>query len=205
VFTDRSHGDLAVDSAGVDVRRRSIAPAPWTWLRQVHGAGVVVVDEPGAHAGAQADAAVTAIPGCVLAVQVADCAPIALEADGVLGVVHAGWRGLLDGVVPATVDAMRSLGATDIRATIGPCVHAGCYEFGAAELDQVAGALGDAVRASTISGTAALDLVAAATLSLERAAIDDVSVIDVCTSCSDAHWSFRSGGDSQRQAVVAWM
>ena len=58
-------------------RRPRSSTDPWTWLRQVHGAGVVIVTEPGEHAGAQADAAVTAVPGAVLAVQTADCAPVA--------------------------------------------------------------------------------------------------------------------------------
>jgi hypothetical protein len=178
---------------------------PWTWLRQVHGAGVVVVDAPGQHAGAQADAAVTASPGCVLAVQVADCVPVALVADGVIGVAHAGWRGLVHGVLPATVAAMRDLGATEVRATLGPCIHAECYEFGADDLEELSAALGDDVVATTSNGAPAADLVAATRATLSAAGVRDVEVIDVCTSCSPDLWSFRARGDVQRQAVVAWM
>jgi len=164
-----------------------------------------VVDEPGAHAGVEADALVTATPGCVVAVHVADCAPIALVADGVVGVVHAGWRGLLAGVVPATVEAMRGLGAADIRAIVGPCIHAGCYEFGAADLERLASVLGDAVRATTAGGAPALDLVVAATAALRHSDIEVVEVVDICTACSVTHWSFRAEGAVERQAVVAWM
>src|SRR4051794_17563047 len=80
VFTSADDGDLRIDAPpdALDRRRRAIAPAPWTWLHQVHGAEVVVVHTPGDHAGAEADAAVTAATGAVLAVQTADCASILL-------------------------------------------------------------------------------------------------------------------------------
>lgn len=200
VFTDRSHGDLAVGSAGVEDRRAALAPLPWTWLRQVHGALVVTVTHPGEHAGAEADAAVTAVPGCTLAVQVADCAPVALTADGVIGVVHAGWRGLLAGVVDSAVDAMRQLGADAITARLGPCIHPGCYEFGAEDLDRAAAVLGDEVRHGD-----ALDVPAAVRAALAAAGVTQVEQDPTCTACSTEHWSFRARGDAERQAVVAWM
>ena len=91
VFTDRLDGDLAWASAGVAERRAAVASGAWTWLRQVHGAGVVDVTRPGAWAGAEADAAVTAAERAVVAVSVADCAPLALVSEGGgLAVVHAG-------------------------------------------------------------------------------------------------------------------
>src|SRR3954470_18110368 len=80
--------------------------ADTTWLRQVHGSTVVTVTHPGEHAGAEADAAITRAPNAKLAVRTADCVPIVLEGDGVIGVVHAGWRGLAAGIVRATVAAM---------------------------------------------------------------------------------------------------
>lgn len=204
VFTDRSAGDLAVGSAGVHGRRASVAPMPWTWLHQVHGADVVVVTHPGEHAGARADAAVTATPGCVVAVQTADCAPVALVADGVVGVVHAGWRGIRAGVLPAAVGAMRALGATGIEAVIGPCVRPGCYEFGPDELDALAADLGPSVRGTTVGGSPALDVPAAVRASLAGAGVVEVDDVGVCTACSADHWSFRAHGDAERQAVVAW-
>lgn len=200
VFTDRSHGDLAVAPGGVDG-----APEPWTVLRQVHGARVVVVTAPGEHRGEEADAAVTATPGCTLVVRVADCAPVALEADGVVGVAHAGWRGLAEGVLPRTIAAMRELGATDIRATLGPCIRPGCYEFGAEDLDRVAAEVGDHVRGTTTWGTPALDVPAAVRAALAAAGVTDVHDAGTCTACSPDHWSHRARGDRERQAVVAWI
>jgi YfiH family protein len=169
-------------------------------VRQVHGGRVVVADRPGHHG--DADAIVTTTPGLVLSVRVADCAPIALlaEADGVVGVVHAGWRGIVAGVIPAAVDAMRELGARDIRAVLGPCIHAECYEFGADELGRIASQLGETVRGTTAWGTPALDVPAAV-----RSMIPGVVDESVCTACSPDHWSFRKDGDEQRQAVLAWL
>lgn len=165
----------------------------------------MVVDHPGQHAGVQADAAVTAVPGCVLAVQVADCAPVALVASSVVGVVHAGWRGLVAGVVQNAVAAMRAAGADGIDAVIGPCIEPACYEFGPDDLDAVAAALGDEVRGTTRSGSTALDLRAAVRASLRTAGVEQISEADVCTACSPVHWSHRARGEDERQAVVAWM
>ena len=165
----------------------------------------MVVDRPGQHAGVEADAAVTAVPGCILSIQVADCAPVALIASSAVGVVHAGWRGLIAGVVPNAVAAMRAAGAGEIDAVIGPCIEPGCYEFGPGDLDAVAAVLGDDVRGRTRSGSTALDLRAAVRASLRTAGVEQISEAAVCTACSPVHWSHRARGEHERQAVVAWM
>jgi copper oxidase (laccase) domain-containing protein len=157
-----------------------------------------VASAPG-HLG-DADAIVTTTPGLPIAVRVADCAPIALLADGVVGVVHAGWRGIVAGVIPAALDAMRSLGATDIHAVLGPCIHAECYEFAGPELDELVARFGPSVRGTTSWGTPALDVPAAV-----RAQLPDVEDRSVCTTCSTDHWSFRNDGAAERIAVVAWL
>jgi YfiH family protein len=205
LFTDRRDGDLAVGSVDVDRRRQDLVALPWTWLRQRHGARVLVVGAPGEHVGEEADAVVTAVAGAAIAVQVADCAPVALVAPEAVGVVHAGWRGLVAGVVPAAVAAMRGLGATDLRAMVGPCIQPGCYEFGATDLDTVAGELGEDVRGRTVDGRPALDLTAGVRLALVHAGVEDVYLDETCTACSPSLWSHRGAGDKERQAVVAWM
>lgn len=187
-FTDRSDGDALVRQGELG----------WATVRQVHGRVVVVADRPGDLG--EADAIATTTRGLPIAVRVADCAPVALLADGVVGVVHAGWRGIVAGVVPAAIEAMRSLGAGDIHAVLGPCIHAECYEFGAEELDGIAAVLGDEVRGTTSWGTPALDVPAAV-----RAQVPDVEDRSVCTACSPDHWSHRARGDRERQALVAWL
>ena len=206
VFTDSRHGDLAVggDGALLASRRRAVADARWTWLQQVHGADVVVVTEPGEHAGATADAAVTAVPGAVLAIHTADCAPVVLLAPGAVGVAHAGWRGLASGVIEAAAAAMADLGHPPVSAALGPCIRARCYEFVGPELHEVAERYGPSVRATTGWGTPALDVAAgvAAACAELRLPLHDVGL---CTACSPRHWSFRARADAGRQAAVAWV
>jgi hypothetical protein len=206
VFTDTSHGDLMVrtDPVVLAARRTAISAYPWSWLRQVHGATVVTVTEPGEHAGAEADAAVTAIGGAVVAVQTADCAPVLLTGPGVVGVAHAGWRGLEAGVIEATAAAMADLGGAPTQATLGPCIRARCYEFGEPDLSAVAARYGATVRAETAWGTPALDVAAGIAEACRRLGID-LRDTGTCTACSPVHWSYRARAEPGRQALVAWI
>lgn len=102
-------------------------------VRQVHSADVVTVDDLQAERP-RADAMVTATPGMALAVLTADCQPVLFHDPdaGVIGAAHAGWRGALDGVLEATLDAMEALGADRARvsAVIGPSISQAAYEVG---------------------------------------------------------------------------
>ncbi|MGR3565145.1 MAG: peptidoglycan editing factor PgeF [Heliomarina sp.] len=107
-------------------------------VHQAHTADVITVTGP-LDEIPRADAMVSATPGVALAVLTADCQPV-LFADheaGVIGAAHAGWRGALDGVLEATLDAMESLGANreDINAVIGPSISQRAYEVGPEFLD----------------------------------------------------------------------
>ncbi len=107
-------------------------------VHQVHSADVITVTEP-LQEKPQADALVTRTPGLALTVLTADCQPV-LFADakaGVIGAAHAGWRGALDGVLSATVDAMVTLGAKpdNISAVIGPTISQSAYEVGPEFID----------------------------------------------------------------------
>ena len=167
-WTSRADGDM-----------RAYDDPSWTRLHQVHGARVVVVDAAGARTGEDADAAVTIVPGARLAVLTADCAPVALASpEGVIGAVHAGWRGLEAGVVEAAVARMRELGASRVEAALGPCIHAECYD---------------------------IDMPAAVHAALARAGAELVHDEDVCTACSSDHWSWRARHDDERQAMVVWI
>lgn len=206
IFTDRSHGDLHVDAEpdALAARRAALAPTPWTWLRQVHGAAVVVASAPGQGAGPEADAAVTTAAEVAVAVQVADCAPLLLVGAGSVGVAHVGWRGLVAGVVEATAQAMDRLGSPPNRAVLGPCIRSRCYQFGDTELSMVADAYGDGVRSRTAWDTPALDLAAGVAAACRRVGVE-VADAGVCTACSPRHHSHRAGADLGRQALVAWL
>ena len=107
-------------------------------VHQVHSATAITASKPLAEKP-KADALVTATPGLALSVLSADCQPVlfADPAAGVIGAAHAGWRGALDGVLHATVDAMVALGATrdNITGVIGPCISQRAYEVGPEFID----------------------------------------------------------------------
>ncbi len=116
-----------------------VAPDHLLTLNQVHSPDTVTVDGPLTQRP-RADALVTARPGVAVAVLSADCQPVLL-ADakaGVVGAAHAGWRGALDGVLEATLDAMEGLGARrgDISAVIGPAISQAAYEVGPEFLEE---------------------------------------------------------------------
>lgn len=107
------------------------APAALVGVHQVHGVAVAVCDTPW-ESRPVADALVTARPGLLLGVVTADCGPV-LFADaqaGIVGAAHAGWRGAVAGVLEATLEAMRALGAKNIIAVVGPCIAQPSYEVG---------------------------------------------------------------------------
>lgn len=204
--TSWTHGDMAGEGSRTERHRRAVLDRPWTVLRQVHGARVVVVEEPGGESGTEADAAVTAHPEAALAVLSADCAPVAFSSpEGVVGIAHAGWRGLRAGVVEATVQSMRRLGATRVEAVLGPCIHPCCYEFGGTDLDQMASRFGPGLRAVTRDGHPALDLTAGVASAVHLAGAALVGASPLCTGCSGALWSWRNQQATRRQATVTWL
>jgi len=207
-FTGRAEGDLSAHAGTTRAEReRAVIDREWRTAKQVHGANVAVVDAAtDATAVGEADALITSDPRVAVAVRTADCPPVALAGAGVVGVVHAGWRGLAAGVLARAVDAMRTAGAERIEAALGPCVRAECYEFGPRDLDTLAASLGDGVRATTASGMPALDLPAAVRAALRALHVPLVHDAGVCTACAvQEYWSHRARGERERQATVVWL
>ncbi len=213
VLSEVGDGDFRVDAEpeGLERARREFVGLPWVWLTQVHGAGVVrVTDEASAQAaqGAEGDALVTTMTDTVVSVRAADCGPIALVSpQGVVGAVHAGWRGLVAGVIPAAAAAMRDLGAREIFGALFSCIGPECYEFGPAELALVREQLGDAVVGRTAGGSVALDVPAAVSASMALAGVEEVAVGRGCTACDPgARWySHRARREVGRHALAVWM
>lgn len=176
----------------------------WTWLKQVHGAGVVVVAEPGGGAGSVADGAVTAVVGAVLALHTADCAPVVVVGDGAVGVAHAGWRGIVAGVLGEVVQAVRNLApgpGVGLRAVVGPVIRPSAYEFGPADLTAVADAVRRDVAGVTSWGAPALDLVSAVRGALCIVGVSDVEDLGFDTS-HEHFFSHRVRGEPARQATM---
>lgn len=111
-----------------------VPPENLVTVTQVHSAEVVEIDRPPKGPAPRADAMVSRTPGLALAILTADCQPVLLADTqaGVIGAVHAGWRGALDGILEATVAAMGDIGADParIRAVIGPSISQRAYEVG---------------------------------------------------------------------------
>ncbi|MBP7710079.1 MAG: peptidoglycan editing factor PgeF [Rickettsiales bacterium] len=114
--------------------KKNISAAYILMLNQVHGKEVVVIDSAEKIYGTQglpkADAIVTNLTNVVLGLFTADCAPILFfdEEKKIIAAAHAGWRGARLGVVESTIAAMRKLGATNIKAKIGPMIAQKSYE-----------------------------------------------------------------------------
>ena len=167
----------------------------WAWMRQVHGTDVLEVDASG-PAGV-GDALLTLRPALPLAVRTADCVPIVLHGEDAVSVVHAGWRGLVAGVVERTREALQRAGTPAERAAIGPAIGPCCYEVG----DEVIAAFeGRASR--TTWGAPSVDLWTDAE---RRLAGLDVWRADLCTRCEDTFHSYRGGAGAARQTTVGWL
>lgn len=123
---------VAINRARV-AEAMGLGPEALVTVHQVHSARALPVTGP-LSIRPEADALVTATRGVLLAVLTADCQPV-LFADpeaGVVGAAHAGWRGSVDGVLEATIEAMETLGArrSRITAVIGPTISQTAYEVG---------------------------------------------------------------------------
>ncbi|GAA2728631.1 laccase domain-containing protein [Cellulomonas aerilata] len=206
---------LGVGDDPGEVRRRRRDLAAWaggavSWTTQVHGTAVALasarpdaaashpaVGHDGVGPVAEADALVAVGGGAGAAVVVADCVPVLL-ADPVAGVaaaVHAGRRGLADGVVQAAVHAMGRHGArvSRVRAAVGPAICGACYEVPAALRDEVA-AVVPWVASRTSWGTPALDLPAGVVAVLRGLGVEHVQETRLCTYTDDRYFSHRRSG-----------
>ena len=204
-------GHVGDDPDAVATNRRLLAeaiglsPVDVSYMNQVHGANVAIVDGDPAEVPAEADAMVTATPERALAVLVADCVPVVLaDAEaGVVGVAHAGRVGLVAGVVPAVVRAMRDLGARKLTARVGPAVCRLCYEVPAAMRADVSAVVPETWAISR-TGAPSLDLPAGVTAQL-RATGADVDDVGICTVEDELSYSYRRDGVTGRLAGLAWL
>lgn len=181
---------------------------------QVHGAHVAVVDYhdkglviPGT------DALITAQVGVVLLLRFADCVPILMydPRHHVVGLAHAGWRGLAAGVIPATVTAMvQHFGSqpADLWAGIGPAIGADHYAVGPDVASAVQRTLLPSTRTATLrDGQWYLDLAASAREQLRMLGVTDISESGICTACHTEEWySHRAEhGRTGRFGVLAML
>jgi purine-nucleoside/S-methyl-5'-thioadenosine phosphorylase / adenosine deaminase len=196
-FTDRS---IDLSTAAVDHTLSEVASAAevdsLATMHQVHGSDVAWVDVAGTQP--EADALLTDVVGLGLLVRVADCVPVVLAVpdEQLAGVVHCGRQGLVAGVVPVAIDALRRRGATRIEAWVGPRVCGRCYELPAAMAEAVAAAVPEA-KSTTSWGTPAADIGAGvvAQLAARDVIVHDVGA-DLCTMEDERFFSHRREGEA---------
>jgi YfiH family protein len=205
-FPERQTGDAEL-LAAMGVRRV-------IQVKQVHGARAVEAAEapPGLVFGAEgperqeADAVVVMEAGVAVGVRVADCVPVLVgdEGSGAVAAIHAGWRGVVGGVVRAGVELLAQQGTAHGRrrmlAAIGPCIGACCFEVGC----DVAAQIGHVVREQ--GDKAYVDLRAAVRAQLNDLGLADDRIEDVagCTKHEPGRFhSFRrDGAQSGRMLAV---
>ena len=212
-FASLNLGALTADEPAhvAENRRRAVAaaggdPGAATMAWQVHGTDVreVVSEpaagrflEPGVEAFPKSDGLVTEVSGRPLMLLAADCLPVAIARrdGGRVAVLHAGWRGLLAGIVERGVEAVGGEVVGAVGPGAGPC----CYEVG----DDVAGPLRERFGADVVRDGRA-DLWLAARRALEDAGVVEIAVAGECTICTpERYFSHRRDrGVTGRQGVV---
>lgn len=202
-FRGAAFGDAADGDGRRDPQARAAISSAlgistdWAYVDQVHGRNVLEATGPGALGAADAIFSVTA--GLPITVATADCLPLIAEGPGVVAVVHAGWRGLAAGVIPAALTALRERGLDIDKVAIGPAIGPCCYEVG----PEVA-ALFPGFTATTSTGGTSVDLASIAAAQLGDGG-GGVWRTETCTSCGDGLHSFRRDATSKRQVAVAWL
>lgn len=198
------------DPAAVAANRARLAPllpgAP-RWLAQVHGIECIRAD---AVAGrTEADASWTGTPGVVCVVLTADCLPVLFcDREGtVVAAAHAGWRGLLAGVLESTVGAL-GRAPEELMAWLGPAIGPSAFEVGPeVRSGFVEGCPEDA--AAFLSGRSGRwwgDLYALARRRLRDAGVQDVFGGGFCTASDEARFfSYRRDGATGRMAALVWL
>jgi YfiH family protein len=209
-FTDRRGGSslgayeslnfgfhVGDDPAAVTSNRLSIPNAQF--MNQVHGDKVAVIDELLAT-DPTCDAMVTTKAGVSLAVMVADCIPLLFISREAVAAVHVGRAGLINKVAIKTLHQMRTMGAIDVHAIIGPSICGRCYEV---PFEMQQDVIADHPRAfsTTHKGTPGLDLPAALIADLVAEGVT-YEASSICTMEDDLYFSHRKHNPTGRFAGV---
>lgn len=206
----RENRTLLCSTLGLD-------PRELTSPRQRHTTGIAVLEKEDTGSGATGeesvfdpcDGLITKLPGAPLLLHFADCVPVVLTAQTDKGpavsVVHAGRRGLMDGIVSRAASMlMNETGATRdwITAAIGPAIGPCCYEVD----EETATAFGEKFSPDRVNGRF-LDLRQAAVDELVTATLwrENIFVLEICTACNDHFYSYRRDGVTGRHGAIAWI
>jgi hypothetical protein len=173
-------------------------------IQQVHGDAVFQISGPGDLKNIpEADALITNLKNIALIILTADCIPAFIydPVKQAAGLVHAGWRGLKQNILPKTILRMQAAyesKAGDLKIAFGPCIRECCYEVGPEFKDYFPGFFKPA------GAKGHLDLIAAAKDQARRLGVPDSNISDagLCTSCDRRFFSYRRDKTAERMISV---
>jgi YfiH family protein len=210
LFTDRRGGvslgvyeslNLALhvgdDPQTVAANRSLIGPAQF--MNQVHGDEIVIVESI-TDQTPTCDGLITTKSNLALAVMVADCIPLLLVSKEAVGAIHVGRAGLVNQIALKAIATMRSLGAIDIHAILGPSICGACYEV-PFEMQQNVVEQHPRAFATTRKGTPGLDLLKALIADLLSAGVS-YEASTICTMENELYFSHRRQNPTGRFAGV---
>lgn len=203
-------GDYLFDVQQNRALLQASLPSQPKWLSQVHGSVVVdamtVVDAP------EADASFSTRVGVVCAILTADCLPVLFcdERGQVVAAAHAGWRGLVGGVLENTVASMRKAGADKIIAWLGPAIGPAHFEVGKEVLDAFISRDNSTLIAFAPSadrpGKYLADIYLLSKILLRKVDVIQVSGGGLCTVADAKHfYSYRRDKVTGRMASLIWI
>ena len=200
-------GDAPLAVARNRILLNTLLPSEPVWLEQVHGTAVASADA--ASCRTRADACIARQRAAVCVVMTADCLPVLLcdQQGSVVGAAHAGWRGLCDGVLEATVKAMEAA-PQNLMAWLGPAISQQAFEVGAEVRDAFIAIQPQAASAfaSGQPGKWFADIYALARLRLNALGITQIYGGDYCTFCErERFFSYRRDGVTGRMGTFIWI
>ena len=187
----------------------ALLPSVPRWLTQVHGPLVVNADD--ADESTEADGAWTSTPGVVCAVRTADCLPVLFtdRRGSIVAASHAGWRGLVSGILDLTVQRFFELDVPPpaINVWLGPAIGPTAYEVDAAVYDMFMQRIPDCEAAfhATRPGHWNLDLYQAARMILAAQGVANIAGGNFCTYNDQRFYSYRRDPNCGRQATLIWI
>jgi YfiH family protein len=181
--------------------QEAAVPVELAWAAQVHS-NRILDGRPGACG--EGDALFTTRAELALCVVTADCVPVLLSDGRRIAAVHAGWRGLVNGVLPAALD--RFPDARRVTAWIGPAIGVCCYEVGEDVAARLAASAPDHVVTARPGERPHADLRETAVAQLRRQGLVEIRHIDLCTRCEPQQlWSYRREGPrAGRNLALIW-
>lgn len=182
-------------------------PGDPIWLEQVHG--IVVVEASVQTATPRADACVARLPAQVCAIQTADCLPVLFcdQSGTRIGAAHAGWRGLVGGVLATTLQALDTEPA-NVLAWLGPAIEQAAFEVGSEVRDQFIehDARNESAFLANARGRWQADIYALARQALRRLGVTQIYGGGfACFADQDRFFSFRRQPRTGRMASLIWI